>query len=59
MDWKKKTYLIFAATGLAAGLLIAHMRIQKAEEEDKPVKLDAKEGARIGLALIDAVKKIA
>lgn len=59
MDWKKKTYLIAGIVGMVAGLMVARMRIQNAEENNEQLKLDAKEGARIGMVVIDAVKRIA
>ncbi len=58
MDWKKKTYLYGALLGLAAGLLTARMMINDAEKNNSEVTMDLEKGAKIGMEVLNTVRKL-
>lgn len=58
MDWKKKTYLYGALFGLAAGLLTAKMMINDAEKNNSEVNMSLEKGAKIGMEVLNTVRKL-
>lgn len=58
MDWKKKTILYYTLGGMVIGILAGIVTVNNAVEKDKEVDLSLKNGAKIGIAALDAVQKI-
>lgn len=58
MDWKKKTYIICSIVGLVSGILTARLMINESEKKDEKPSFDLKKGAKIGLTLLDTIRKI-
>ena len=58
MDWKKKTILYYTLGGIVIGLIARIISVNNAVEMDKEVELSLKNGAKIGIAALDVVKKI-
>lgn len=57
-DWKTKTYLAGVLIGIAAGVLGAHILIQRAEQLEQRPKLSAGEGVKLGLSLLGVLKLV-
>ncbi|MBQ6510240.1 MAG: hypothetical protein IJI07_12270 [Flexilinea sp.] len=57
MDWKTKTLLIYGAIGLVCGILAGITTINNAVENEKEADISLKEGAKIGLTAMDAMRK--
>ena len=58
MDWKKKTILYYTLGGMLIGIFAGIISVNNAVEKDKEVDLSLKNGAKIGIAALDAVQKI-
>ena len=58
MDWQKKTFLIGAIAGLAAGILAAYIVIQRAESEQVTPKLTTGDGVKIGLSVLGVLRLV-
>ena len=58
MDWQKKTILIGAIAGLAAGILAAYIVIQRAENEQVTPKLTTGDGVKIGLGILGVLRLV-
>lgn len=58
MDWKKKTILYYTLGGMVIGILAGIITVNNAVEKKKEVDLSLKNGAKIGIAALDAVQKI-
>lgn len=58
MDWKKKTILYYTLGGMVIGLLAGIISVNNAVEKNQEVELSLKNGAKIGIAALDVVKKI-
>ncbi len=57
-DWRKQTYLIGAAAGLAIGILAALIIVQRAEKEETQPQLNAGDGVKIGLGVLGVLRLI-
>ncbi len=57
MSWKVKTMLIYGLGGLILGILAGMITVNKAVDEEKEPEFSVKKGAKVGLAVIDALKK--
>lgn len=57
MDWKKKTVILYALGGLIIGIAAGIMTVKNAEDENKEVEYSLKNGLKVGLAAINAVRK--
>ena len=57
MDWKTKTLLIYGIVGLVCGILAGITTINNAVENDKEADISLKDGARISLTAMDAMRK--
>ncbi len=58
MDWKKKTVLIYALSGLVLGVIAGISAVKKAEKDDEIPAFNAKTGARVLTASLDLLKKL-
>lgn len=58
MDWKKKTRIVGAIIGIATGIIVAQVMISNAEEKNETVQLNAKNGAKIGMAVLNMAKQL-
>ncbi len=58
MDWKKRTVLYYTLGGLLIGLLAGMISVNNAVEKDKEIDLSLKNGAKVGIAALDAMQKI-
>ena len=47
-----------AVLGAVAGLVVSYMLLQRAEEAQKPLKLDAKRGMRLGFLLMGWMRQM-
>jgi hypothetical protein len=59
MDWRRKTMLIGAFAGIAAGLLGAYIVIQRAERENVLPKMGPGDGVKIGLGILGVLRLVA
>ena len=57
MNWKTKTLLFYGFIGLAVGIVAGIMTINNAVENKKEVDISLKNGARIGVTAMDAMRK--
>ncbi len=57
MNWKTKTLLIYGVVGLVCGILAGITTINNAVENNKKPDITLKEGARISLTAMDAMRK--
>ena len=57
MNWKTKTLLIYGVVGLVYGILAGITTINNAVENNKKPDITLKEGARISLTAMDAMRK--
>ena len=58
MDWKKKTILYYTLGGMVIGILAGIIGVNNAVEKNQEVELSLKNGAKIGIAALDVVKKL-
>ncbi|MBQ6517213.1 MAG: hypothetical protein IJI14_00745 [Anaerolineaceae bacterium] len=58
MDWKKRTILYYALGGFLIGILAGIISVNNAVEKNKEVDLSLKNGAKVGIAALDAMQKI-
>ena len=58
MDWKKKTILYYALGGFVIGILAGIISVNNAVEKNKEVEFSFKNGAKVGFAALDAMRKI-
>lgn len=56
--WKTRVLLTGAVLGALTGVGAAYLLIQKAEKENRPVKVGASEGVRLGLMLLGLLRQI-
>ncbi len=47
-----------AVLGAVAGLVVSYVMLQRAEEAQKPLKLDAKRGMKLGLLMMGLVRQM-
>lgn len=59
MSWKTKTLIYYGLGGLLLGLAAGIISINNAVEKNTEVDLSLKNGAKVGLAALNAVQKIA
>ena len=57
MNWKKKTIMIYAFGGLVLGIVAGIMMVNDAEEKQKEVDFSVKNGAKVGIAALNFIKK--
>lgn len=57
MDWKTKIILFYAIGGLALGIIAGITTIKNAVDNDTEVDLTLKEGAKVGIAAMEVMKK--
>lgn len=57
MDWKKKTLLIYTIGGLICGVFAGLITINNAVSRKKELDLSLKDGARLGMAAMEVVRK--
>ena len=57
-DWKKRTILYYTLGGLLIGLLAGILSVNNAVEKNKKIDLSLKNGAKVGIAALDAMQKI-
>lgn len=58
MNWKTKTLLYYSLGGLLIGIAAGIITINNAVEKQSEVDLSLKNGAKMGLAALNAVQKI-
>ncbi len=56
--WKTRFLIGGAVLGALTGLGAAYMLLQKAEKEEKPLKVGASEGVKLGLMLLGLLRQI-
>ncbi len=56
--WKIKTLLWGAGIGLITGLITAYIKIQRAESKHEMVHFNSKDTAKVGLAVVEILKKL-
>lgn len=59
MSWKTKTLLYYSLGGLIIGIAAGIISINNAVEKNTEVDLSLKNGAKVGIAALNAVQKIA
>ncbi len=59
MSWKTKTLLYYSLGGLVIGIVAGIISINNAVEKNTEVDLSLKNGAKVGIAALNAVQKIA
>ena len=57
-DWKKKTLFLGGLLGLIGGVICAQIMIKNADENEQQVHLDVRQGAKLGMAVYQAVKNL-
>lgn len=57
-NWKTKSLLYGAGIGMICGLIITYIRIQRAESNNETLSLNKKDTAKIGLAVIEILRKM-
>ena len=57
MNWKTKVILFYSLGGLALGILAGITTIKNAVDNDKELDLTLKDGAKVGLAAMEVMKK--
>lgn len=57
-NWKTRTLMIGAIIGTLAGLTAAYLFIKRAEEQDKPPRLAAGDGVKLGLGVLGLLRLI-
>lgn len=57
MDWKTKTLLLYGIVGLVCGILAGITTINNAVEKNEEPDISLKNGARISLTAMDAMRK--
>jgi hypothetical protein len=57
--WQVVTLIIGATVGILTGVGAAYILLQKAEREQKPPKLTAGEGVRLGLGILTVLRLVA
>lgn len=58
MNWKTKTLLYYSLGGLLIGIAAGVITINNAVEKKSEVDLSLKNGAKMGIAALNAVQKI-
>ncbi|MBQ4513583.1 MAG: hypothetical protein II969_11370 [Anaerolineaceae bacterium] len=58
MNWKTKTLLYYSLGGLLIGIAAGIITINNAVEKKSEVDLSLKNGAKMGIAALNAVQKI-
>ena len=58
MNWKTKTLLYYSLGGLLIGIAAGVITINNAVEKKSEVDLSLKNGAKMGIAVLNAVQKI-
>ncbi len=58
MNWKTKTLLYYSLGGLMIGIAAGIITINNAVEKKSEVDLSLKNGAKMGIAALNAVQKI-
>lgn len=59
MSWKTKTLIFYGLGGLLLGIFAGVISINNAVEKNTEVDLSLKNGAKVGIAALNAVQKIA
>ena len=59
MSWKTKTLLYYSLGGLVIGIVAGIISINNAVEKNTEVDHSMKNGAKVGIAALNAVQKIA
>ncbi len=57
-NWKKRTILIGAILGAAAGLIAAYILVQRADETEQAPRLSAGDGVKVGLGILGVLRLI-
>ncbi|NMB93032.1 MAG: hypothetical protein GYA26_02340 [Flexilinea flocculi] len=57
-NWKLKTLLLGAGIGLFTGLIMAYIKIQRAESKHEMIQFNSKDTAKVGLAVVEILKKL-
>jgi hypothetical protein len=57
-NWKFKTLLLGAGIGLFTGLIMAYIKIQRAESKHEMIQFNSKDTAKVGLAVVEILKKL-
>ena len=58
MNWKTKTLLYYGLGGLVIGIVAVIISINNAVEKNTEVDLSLKNGAKVGVAALNAVQKL-